>query len=904
MKRTTVILFGALIIASLETLAQFAEPVDLTYPRGGIRDVEAADLDGDGDLDLITAQDDFFNESGIDWFPNEVGSWGIQQPVDYSIGSAWDTEIADINGDSEPDILASFPGSTTVAWFANDGTGNFSAPNIITDTLSGCRNSHPVDIDGDGDIDVLSVNDESGIFDNWSQVVLYRNTGGGNFSAPETINSDDLEDPYDVNAADVDGDGLLDVVCASLNTDDITWFRNLGGAINFGPKSSIANTLIGCRDIEVADLDADGDMDFTVAGVGDDRAVWIENFSGSSFTVHRLSNPESSVDDCMDLSLVDIDNDGDLDIAAAMLDENDIKIYRNLGGGNFGSFELVADRTFGGHSVVGGDFDEDGLNDLASGSIDDAKLAWYENLGGGTYGIDQPVNRNTSGVSGMCASDVDDDGDQDLVVTSSLDDKVSWFENLGTSFGPQQYISTNTFQATDVISADFNADNIDDLAILGEDELWVYLNSGSGYSTYLVSTALDDTRGVIAVDIDGDSDLDLVTTSWFDSKLAWYENLGAGIFGPQIFLKTVGGADALASSDFDNDGDPDLIVGNEFSDRIAYYENLGGGSFSDSTVLMSSLNGVYHAQAADLDQDGDDDVLAVGFFASSIVWCENLGGGNFGPKQTITNALSNPYHAITWDPDGDGDLDILVSVFGENRFVSIESLGAGNFGARIQIDDPFEDAIVTAVADFDEDGDDDMVGGFSNTTYYIQNLRLTNCNSSVAPTGLSSSVSGDAILSWTPVPGSQGCQVQGRPVGAPSFSSLSPIVGFEVSSATIPASFLTPGQDYEWQVRCACTISPLDVTPFSVLNIFSVPLKTASTNYQAYPNPAEDVLYFSGLKENEQLILLDLQGKVVLEGSLNQSQLDLENLASGMYQLLIFDSETEILIPYGNVQVN
>lgn len=96
-----------------------------------------------------------------------------------------------------------------------------------------------------------------------------------------------------------------------------------------------------------------------------------------------------------------------------------------------------------------------------------------------------------------------------------------------------------------------------------------------------------------------------------------------------------------------------------------------------------------------------------------------------------------------------------------------------------------------------------------------------SCNPDIAPTGLSSFVTGSAVqLSWNPVPGSVGCQVNGGPV--PSFGATSIVSGFEVQGTSFPTSILSSGT-YNWRLRCACETSPVVVaTPFSASNFFVI----------------------------------------------------------------------------------
>jgi hypothetical protein len=93
----------------------------------------------------------------------------------------------------------------------------------------------------------------------------------------------------------------------------------------------------------------------------------------------------------------------------------------------------------------------------------------------------------------------------------------------------------------------------------------------------------------------------------------------------------------------------------------------------------------------------------------------------------------------------------------------------------------------------------------------------------VAPLNLQSvfTLGAGATLSWDAVPGSVACQVTGEEVGT-GMSRNRVVSGLEMTSVFIPQSFLTPDADYTWKVRCACSIDPLDVSPYSADQTFSV----------------------------------------------------------------------------------
>ncbi|MBI1192496.1 MAG: T9SS type A sorting domain-containing protein [Bacteroidetes bacterium] len=897
--------------------AQFADPVDLTTPREAIRDIETGDLDGDGLQDLLVVQDDVYTQNNTVWYPGlPGGGFGPAQLVTSLFLN--EPELADIDDDGLLDVTFAQTTEGRIGWIRNTGGGVFAAPTLIADSLQGPRKVTPADLDGDGDLDLISMSDDPVFLDANSAIVWYENDGSGHFPVGRVVFQGAIRDPFDAEVGDLDGDGDMDIAVACLNSDDVTWFQNLGGATSWSGKIVLTLDLIGCQEIELADLENDGDLDIVVASVGVQRAAWFRNNGSGTFTLRSLSAfGLSTVDDATDVHVFDANADGFPDVAVALVDENAVDLFLYTGSGNFTPAIRITDRTFYGTAVESMDVDGDGDEDLLSGSANDAKLAWYENLGSasGTFGPNQFINQAAAGISAVAVADLNGDGDLDVVSVSGLDQKVAWYPNQGgLSFGTQSIIDQNPFFPRNLVAADLDNDGDADLAVIGDERLKLYRNSGSGtFSISTVFDGLDDARGIRAADLNGDGLPDLVVTSWFDSKLSWFRNFGGGLFGTRQIIASPGGADGLVADDWDGDGDLDLAVGGEFSDQIEYYQNLGAGTFAPAVVLANTLNGLFELESRDMNGDGRNDILFAAFFANGVGYVPNLGGGSFGPKVIVTTALFGPWSINAWDPDGDGDNELLVSVYSENRTVSIDNLGGGSFGTRRTVLNAYEYHRVAQPADLDGDGDEDLIIGFKNTVTLVENLRLSGvvCSPAAAPTGLSASVAPAGVtLTWNAVPGSVACQIQGRPLGAPNFATLPALVGTEPTAAFVAASKLMPGSSYEWKVRCACSLAPPSLTPFSALGSFSVPLLreaeaalSPGMELGIQPNPAHALVHLTlpGDAQVEGLLRIsDLQGRLMLNQNIPSAQgsqtwtLDVSGWPAGVYAVT-FNTPTKVL---------
>ena len=158
-------------------------------------------------------------------------------------------------------------------------------------------------------------------------------------------------------------------------------------------------------------------------------------------------------------------------------------------------------------------------------------------------------------------------------------------------------------------------------------------------------------QGIHAADLDGDGDLDVLSASFLDDRFAWYENLGAGAFGPQQVLSdTSDYAWDVGTADVDGDGDLDVVTASYLLNELAWFENLGAAAFGPKGVISQDVRRPGALRLADLDGDGDDDVLATAEFDDEVVWFESLGSGAFGPKRVISSEKASrpPWPPPIW----------------------------------------------------------------------------------------------------------------------------------------------------------------------------------------------------------------------------------------------------------------
>lgn len=243
--------------------------------------VAAADIDLDGDMDVLTASKE---DGRVVWYKNTdgKGTFGVGQDLRPKGGAAKMVFVADLDGDGDEDVLSATGYDNRVTWYENkDGQGTFESGVDLDCNATGASDVHAADLDGDGDLDVISA--ASGA----NRIAWYENIdGNGTFSA--RVDIDTVNRVSSVVAADLDNDGDMDLVCCSAIVDDprIVWYENTDGEGDFSPSEDVPITDESYTECTVvaADLDGDGDLDILAVFLYNDTVVWYENLlpSGSS----------------------------------------------------------------------------------------------------------------------------------------------------------------------------------------------------------------------------------------------------------------------------------------------------------------------------------------------------------------------------------------------------------------------------------------------------------------------------------------------------------------------------------------------------------------------------------------------------------------------------------------------
>ncbi|MEP6993124.1 MAG: FG-GAP-like repeat-containing protein [Acidobacteriota bacterium] len=620
---------------------EFSAPI--VTPVNGAYAIAAGDFDGDTNTDLAVG---YYSEIYI---LLGHGDGTFDPPVEYSIGGGQIVAIqtGTFDANASLDLAAVDFGSggrVTILLGAGDGTfgpaTSFSAPGAQALTTG--------DFDDDGKIDLASSNFSLGT------VSVLAGAGDGTFDPPVSFLAG--ANPSGIAAADLDGDGNLDLVTSTNGFISVL----LGDGNRTFQAALQYSTGVSSGQVAVADFDGDGIPDVAaaalsggyfgsggvsvLAGQGDGSfgppAVYIGGVSSSG------------------LAVGDLNGDSLPDLVTADPDQQAVTVFLDQTGGSLFAAPLSSVQAIPSPvTFAQADFDGDGFTDLAFGSGSTISF-----ILGGPHGTFRPGTSlqepNFQTVNGVAAGSFVAGGPPDVI--SSSYSGLSRYPNLGGGvFGPPEQIFSNTLFTGPAV-ADFNFDGKLDIAVpvscCGVVSMVVVLGNGDGTFQTPVQTDyfINNFQILVTADVTGDGKTDLV--GYTSPGILLLPGNGDGTFGAAIAITADSGYSQAATGDFNGDGHPDLILsGNNPSAALL----LGNGDGTFQTPILIALSGSASGLVVgDFSGDGalDFAVLVVG----RLLLFDGLGNGHFQtPVEFVTSG--NPFALVASDFDGNGALDLALA---------------------------------------------------------------------------------------------------------------------------------------------------------------------------------------------------------------------------------------------------
>ncbi len=640
---------------------------------------------------------------------------------------------------------------------------------MIADFRDETRSNLLVDVDGDGDLDLVEANSFSNRLHLWEK---------GRFVAQRTGLPDLLEPTDEVVAGDFDGDGNVDLILAQGNRFTVDYENRLllgDGVGGFTERvGALPAGAFDTRAAAAADIDGDGDLDLAFANSLAQNQLLLNDGSGLFFQAAGVLPVLE--DNTTDVLFLDIEPDGDPDLL--FLNDNEPSVLlRNQGAGVFTDVSaalppVLATR----QSADSGDVDGDGdLDVIVPGVL-------WRNDGAAGF-TELALGFAILGDPDVTLIDVNGDGTLDYLGAQTglaFGDGAGGFQSVSSEIGPSSALCAGDLDGDTDVDLVLGRGAAPNFGIPGAGQslpLSSRVLFGNGTGAFVEVTALESllpdvsrmSVDAVADDFDGDGRIDVLTAlgeSTFAPlpKLVLYRNEGPGSFEeseapiPGDFTRTIG----VKSGDADGDGDADAMTfGLSDSDGsgggIQLYRNDGTGQFARTQIY--SAKEILDIALGDLDADGDLDV-AVARDPSQVfvppVTLLNDGVGVFVEESaTFTPADHSSNDVELADFDGDGALDALFGNFdgsgpfttatGQDRLFLGSGTGAFSF-APGQLPVDLRDTNLLAVGDVDLDGDLDVWAGHDDGDALMLNDGFGTFSASASPLPGTALGAGDLVL--------------------------------------------------------------------------------------------------------------------------------------------------------------
>ena len=496
--------------------------------------IAAGDLVEGGHPEVVMVPGDFVGP--LRWYecrgdPTDPACWEPHELLDFEVDHGHSLQIIDMNGDGHLDIFVAemrVDGNNADAgmWiFLGDGQGNFQRRDVAQGY--GNHESRAADLDGDGDMDILGKphNWDTPRLDIWINTPLPER---GPLPLTEwERHVIDAEKPWRsvfITPADINGDGQVDIITGGW------WYENPGT-----PGGAWTRHVIGApldNMAAVYDFDGDGDMDIlgTTGRVASEHFVWAQNDGAGRFTI-RQNLDEASGDFLQGIA-----------VARFRGQELEVLMSWHQAGQEIQRFRVPADPTSGtwawdrispisqDEEITAGDIDRDGDLDLLLGTrwLRNDPETWRPYILGP---VDLSPDRNR-------LADINQDGLLDAIVgfeAVSAPGRLAWYEQ-GTPATEawSEHVIANPIGPMSLDVADMDEDGDIDV-VVGEHNLndpasarlLIFENAdgvGGSWTEHVVYTGDEHHDGAQVVDIDGDGDLDIISIGWENPRVLLYEN--------------------------------------------------------------------------------------------------------------------------------------------------------------------------------------------------------------------------------------------------------------------------------------------------------------------------------------------------------------------------------------------
>lgn len=711
---------GVATAAFGQGLPRFDHPAQ--FLRQGFADFVTGDFDGDGRIDVVlrAVKDQAVPESvhGLlhlrnDGFGNFslVGTHGTTSLI-------WAPTTTDLDQDGLPEVTFCVSGLQNAPFhtFANyeaNGSGAI-APSFAAAGGYGSAVLRAGDVNADGRIDVVTGHSHFAAQSPPSSLVVsLRDPAGAYPAVPGAFEI--TENAQALELVDVASDGILDYVVADTDPTPnglIRVYRGDGAGSKLFTQDAFGFAGAGKVDrLLVGDLDGDGTADVVTISAQSQPGLHRNLPLGLAAGV-RLAPAFS--DTIGPAALVDIDDDGDLDLIGSTLTSATASMSAiQLTNDGTGTCTVESQAPTGPFvEAVPADVDGDGDVDLLARSV--LRSLWTVRRvdGGFEAGTDSVEIQGTFIPS--CAGDFDGDGDRDIVRASPQTGNFRMFANQGNADLISGPVVTGAANVYTLEAADVNADGKSDLVFLSfpNKSVNVKLATVGGFGatqSFATDPSLGPPDALAVGDIDADGDIDAVAASIAPAKgLTVLRNSGGTLTAIQALAASIDPLD-LELGDVSGDGIPDLVCvrgSQNLGNSIAIFVGTGNGFLAPIEIGPVPYGLPDEVELGDLDGDGRADLVVAGVSSVTasygFVTSFTFGAGWTGTWSADTRLPPLARSLRCVDVDGDGNRDAVFASSSARGVAVALGIGNGSF-QDLEASHVNGDATFVDVANYDAD---------------------------------------------------------------------------------------------------------------------------------------------------------------------------------------------------------
>lgn len=729
---------------------------------------------------------------GEDHHLTATGTSFTYHGIDSSYPYCSAVSAADLDGDGDLDVLSgneqgTLPNAGSIHWWQHDGSGSFIQKDLDTGSQSwGATSFYANDMDDDGDTDVAAISitylGKFATFENqgedswrrreqsssvrplfalspvgWTVSGTDRLLGAFPYSPRRTVGGlqylESLTDTgwilptqapsknviYSIYPDDMDRDGDADIVLASRNSiASIYWYEWDDHYVS--DVSVVQANWSYPAWVQTGDIDRDGDPD-VIAASDTQGLFWWENKDGNGqqWTKYRISYEFYTAPS---LHLVDMDNDSDLDVLGGTRDQ--MIWLENLGDPKRTDTNWVrhvvdtkTQSNSQGYALFPADLNGDGQLDIVGCDLNrrrgtqslPRRLGWWENkhempsanqISWRVWDIDTAL----VGAWGVDVADFNGDGRLDVAAAGygdgSADGATRWYQStVGAPLTPLTWtpVFSKSFASFKGRGVTAYADGRGQPRFLVSGAsnytapVWEFYGNGwdwthPGQSS--IFTGSSDAYISAAAELYPDGTADIIGALTSIGHIGWWNS---AVMNPERIIATgCDGARGVCAGDFDGDGDLDVAAACQNENRIHWWQNDDGYNAWTAKTIAVNFPGATAVECGDINGDGVDEMIAAN---SDVAWFKpdaTIGDG--ATMGWITKAFTGTEFLELHDLDRDGDLDVLATSPTRDELAWLENTGTGSYTDDFPVhglDESVGGIREVAAGDLNGDGAPDIV---------------------------------------------------------------------------------------------------------------------------------------------------------------------------------------------------